>query len=160
MARITELSWDALWVGSKDRDPDNAAALVRAIRAKGLSDRIILTGSLDADTLADCYIQSDLFVLPSRHEGFGMAFAEALAHGLPIVGCAAGAVPETVPSDAGLLVPPDDAEALAAALASLLTNPARRVAFAEAAWRHGRSLPRWDQTAAQVAAALTKALIS
>ena len=160
LGRIAELSWDALWVGSKDRDPDNAAALVRAIRAKGLSERIILTGNLDAATLADCYVQSDLFVLPSRHEGFGMAFAEALAHGLPVVGCAAGAVPETVPSDAGLLVPPDDVEALAAALASLLTDPARRFALAEAAWCHGRSLPRWDQTAAQVASALTKALVS
>lgn len=159
LARIAELSWDSLWVGSKTRDPDTAAALVEAMRAKGLSDRIILTGNLDEAALSDRYVQSDLFVLPSRHEGFGMAFAEALAHGLPVVGCAAGAVPETVPSDAGLLVPPDDAEALAAALASLLTDPARRLALAEAAWRHGRSLPRWDETAAQVAAALTKALV-
>lgn len=160
LARITELFWDCLWVGSKDRDPDTTAALERAIRAKGLTDRIILTGSLDEQALSDCYVQSDIFVLPSRHEGFGMAFAEALAHGLPVVGCAAGAVPETVPPDTGLLVPPDDAEALAAALASLLTDPARRLALAESAWRHGRSLPRWNETAAQVAAALTKALIS
>ncbi len=160
LARITELSWDSLWAGSTDRDPDTTAALERAIHAKGLTDRIVLTGSLEADALSNCYVQSDVFVLPSRHEGFGMAFAEALAHGLPVVGCAAGAVPETVPSDTGLLVPPDDPEALAAALASLLTDPARRLALAEAAWRHGRSLPRWNQTAAQVAAALTKALVS
>ena len=48
------------------------------------------------ERLAALYASSDLFVLPSRHEGFGMAYAEAIAYGLPVIGTTAGAIPETV----------------------------------------------------------------
>ena len=67
---------------------------------------------------------SDLFVLASRYEGFGMAYAEAIAHGLPVIGTTAGAIPDTVPASAGILVPPGDAPALAAALRRLIENTA------------------------------------
>jgi len=64
-------------------------------------------------------------VLPSRFEGYGMAYAEAIAHGVPVVGTTAGAIPETVPAGAGVLVPPDDIDALAATLSARLGAPVR-----------------------------------
>jgi glycosyltransferase involved in cell wall biosynthesis len=98
--------------------------------------------------------QADLFVLPSRFEGYGMVFAEALAVGLPIVAARAGAVPDVVPAQAGVLVPPDDAPALAAALRTLLTNPRQRQAMQLAAQQAAAQLPSWEVTASGILKAL------
>ena len=91
------------------------------------------------------YRSADLFVLPSLHEGYGMAFAEAMAHGLPIVATAAGAIPETVPRAAGLLVPPGDVAALARSLRRVITEPALAAGLAAGSRAAGARLPDWRQ---------------
>jgi glycosyltransferase involved in cell wall biosynthesis len=90
------------------------------------------------------YGDADLFVLPSRFEGYGMAFAEALAHGLPVIGTTAGAIPETVPKGAGVLVPPDDARTLAAALRRLIGGSDERRAMAARAREVSGRQPNWS----------------
>ena len=157
LAQIREIPWMCRIVGSRERDPATTAALRILIERHRLAHRVTLAGEMNTDVLREMYTRADVFALASRYEGYGMVFAEALAHGLPIVACAAGAVTETVPADAGLLVPPDDPRAFAEALARVLTQDATRMSLAEAAWRHGKALPRWSDTAAAVAQALSRA---
>ena len=102
------------------------------------------------------FAEADLFVLASRFEGYGMAYAEALCHGLPVIGTTAGAIPDTIPPGAGLLVPPDDSAALAAALRGVIADSEQRRRLSEAASAAARTLPTWQHSAAIFAATLDK----
>lgn len=152
LASLADRPWRARIVGSAALDPACAAALAAQIAAAGLGGRIELTGAA-ADTRA-LMAEADVFALASEYEGYGMAFAEALSQGLPVVACRAGAIAELMPEAAGGLVPVGDVAAFAAALAALIDDPARRRDAGEAAWRAGQALPRWSDTAATVAEAL------
>jgi glycosyltransferase involved in cell wall biosynthesis len=158
LALLRDRPWRAVFVGDAERDPACAAALRALIREHELDGRIHLAGAVTPLALLDHYLAADLFALVSTHEGYGMAFAEALSAGLPIVGGHSGAVRDTVPADAGTLVPPGDVDATAAALARLLDDPALRRRTAAAARRAGAALPTWDDTAAAASGALAPLL--
>jgi glycosyltransferase involved in cell wall biosynthesis len=154
LARLADRRWQARIVGSAELDLACAAALREAVAAAGLGSRITLAGAA-ADARAEL-AAADIFALASEYEGYGMAFAEALAQGLPVVACRSDAVADLVPEAAGALVPPGDVAAFAAALAALLDDPARRRASAAAAWAAGQRLPRWSDAGAAVAGALER----
>ncbi|MEO0386923.1 MAG: glycosyltransferase family 4 protein [Pseudomonadota bacterium] len=151
--QVTDIAWRAEIVGPA-RNPSTAAALQADIAARGLSDRVTLLGEVSAAVLAQRYRAATVFALATRYEGHGMVFDEAMAHGLPVVATRGGAVVETVPACAGLLVDVDDATGFAEALRTVLSDPARRQTLARAAHAHTEALPRWTDTAARVAAAL------
>ncbi|KQT19804.1 glycosyl transferase family 1 [Methylobacterium sp. Leaf399] len=157
LAGLAGLDWHLTIAGACDRAPGHVADVRRAIAAAGLEARITLAGTVSAARLDALYAQADLVVSPSLFEGFGMALAEALARGLPVVASTGGAAAETVPDAAGLKVAPGDVAALADALRAMIADPARRRAAAEAAWAAGEDLTRWPDTAAIVAATLREA---
>ena len=145
-------AWRLDLVGPDTLDAEHAGRVRAAIDAAGLGDRIRCHGVLSGAALARCYAAADVFVLPSRFEGYGMAFAEAMAAGLPVVGCAAGAVPDLVPASAGILVPPGDVPALAHALGRLIADADLRRQLAAGAAVAGAALPRWPDQARRLAA--------
>ena len=157
LAQLRGEPWRATIVGGLDRDPSCSAALRAQIAEAGLADRIRFAGVLGAPAISALLSRADVFALPSRYEGYGMAFAEAMAHGLPVVATTAPAIPGTVPPTAGLLVEPDCPDALAEALRRLMHDRALRRLLAEGAFAHAGTLPRWDDTAAIVAGVIKKA---
>jgi glycosyltransferase involved in cell wall biosynthesis len=156
LAGLKDRRWTLHCAGSLEMDADCAAALREAIDRHGLRERVLLHGELDEAGLQPLYAGADLFVLPSFHEGYGMAFAEALARGLPVLGTTAGAIPDTVPADAGVLVAPGDVAALRDALQGLLDDRGRRARLAAGARLARQRLSDWTESAARFAAALAR----
>jgi glycosyltransferase involved in cell wall biosynthesis len=149
LAALRDLDWEARIVGNETADPALARTLRRQAADLGIGERVTFAGVVN--TAEEEMAQAAIFALASRYEGYGMAFAEALAHGLPVVGCRAGAVSDVVPPEAGALVPPDDPDAFATALRKLLEDPAHRAATSDAAWAAGQRLPTWSDAARAVA---------
>jgi glycosyltransferase involved in cell wall biosynthesis len=99
-------------------------------RQLGVSPEVIFAGSVDRAAIPSRYRDADIFVLAPREESFGSVFAEALASGLPIVGSTVGGIPEVVEHGKnGLLVPPREPRALAAAIRHLADHPEIRAAI-------------------------------
>ena len=134
-------------VGETGADRDYEARVRAAIKGAPQGS-IVVSGRVDDATLAGAYASADLFVLPSRYEGYGIVYAEALASGLPVIACDVGPVPDLVGSEAGVLIPPDDRAALSAALDLLLGDAALRAKMSEAAYCRDENLPRWEEAVA------------
>ncbi|SFV28328.1 hypothetical protein SAMN05216456_0492 [Devosia crocina] len=145
LGKIRDLDWQAQIVG-KTHDPSVEAGLRSQIADFNLSDRITMTGLLNDAEVITRYRQATIFALATRYEGYGIVLGEALLHGLPIVTCRTGAVPDTVPEGAGILVPVDDVEAFANALRRLLSDHDMRQAMSATSSQTGRSLPSWNDT--------------
>jgi len=145
LARIRNLDWQLLCIGSLERDRRTVGTIRRVISEARLGRRIILVGEQPPQVVMRAYRAADIFVLPSFHEGYGMAFAEAMAHGLPIIATDVGAIPETVPREAALLVPPGDAAALARALRRVIAQPGLASRLAAGSRTAGARLPDWRQ---------------
>ena len=123
------------------------ARLAELLRAEHVLQHVTFLGSVDPAALAECYHRAAIAVVPSlNYESFSYTCAQAMAAGLPVVASALGGMPETI-AGAGLLVPPGDHEALAAALLRLLRDPLLRRQFGVA----GRARAEQDFAAAAVA---------
>jgi glycosyltransferase involved in cell wall biosynthesis len=156
LAEISDLDWQLTVVGSGDRDPATAGRLRDQLRAAGLEARVSFAGEAGEAALASYYDHADLFVLPTLYEGYGMAVAEALARGLPVISTATGSIGDLVGDEAGALVPAGDSGALAAALMRVLTDRSVRQRWAEGARRVRDRLTTWDDAARSMAEALDR----
>src|SRR4029079_3027630 len=113
LATLPDLPWHLTVAGDRGRDAKTAAKLHSDIARLRLGDRVTVLGAVSAQRIAELYADADIFALVSPVEVYSIAYSEAVAHGLPVVGTRAGAIPDTVPANAGILVEPDDVPAFA-----------------------------------------------
>jgi glycosyltransferase involved in cell wall biosynthesis len=156
LARLPMRNWRLTCAGNVERHPETTERVRAALTAAGLDDRVMLAGELDESALSRAYDSADGFVLATLHETYGMAVAEALARGLPVIASRTGAIAQLVEPDAGCVVAPGDAGALARALTGFLGDAGLRRRFAEGARRVRDRLPTWVDASAEMATALER----
>ena len=157
LASIPQRRWRLTCVGSLERHPEMAEKLRTLARTLNLDGQIVFAGEATAATVPAFYASADVFVLPTLHEGYGMAVAEALARGLPIVSTNTGAIAELVGGTAGIVIAPGDERALAQALASVLDDSIRE-RLAAGARRVRGTLPTWEDAANRMDAVLSRVI--
>lgn len=122
--------------------------LALAAYGLGINDRVTFRGWLERDHLPAVYEQADVFVLPSRDEGMPNAMLEAMAAGLPVIGSKVAGLEEVViDGETGLLVPPEDADALARALRVVIEDRDHTFALGQAARTRVVQKFSWDRAA-------------
>jgi glycosyltransferase involved in cell wall biosynthesis len=126
--------------------PKKNGRIVRLIRDLALGDTVRFTGRIGSDAFVRQYARASMAVVSSLYEGFGLPAGEAMACGVPVVSTTGGALPEVV-GNAGLLVPPEDHEALAAAITDLLDNPERAAALGRAGYARVQKKFTWRRAA-------------
>jgi glycosyltransferase involved in cell wall biosynthesis len=158
LGELTDLDWTCTLVGSMDVDRPFVDRLRKQAAVAGIIDRIRFVGELSRADVHATYASSDLALLPSRAETYGMVVTEALAHGLPVVASAVGGVPEALgavgPGSPGMLVRPGDPEPLARSLRRWLEDAPLRRWLRHVVRARRRTLPTWEATAAAVAIAM------
>lgn len=156
LAPLAELPWTLSIAGDLSRDDRAPVQLKHDIARFGFEGRVHLLGVVDDTQLEALYRGADVFVLASLFEGYGMAYAEALARGLPVIGTTGGAIPDTVPSGAGLLVPPGDVQQLTQALRRLIEDPTLRAQLSQGAKKAAGLQPTWEESAARFGEILSR----
>ncbi|HEY7804932.1 MAG TPA: glycosyltransferase family 4 protein [Orrella sp.] len=156
LSQLADLPWTLDIVGDDQRAAETVAQLKTLIAQYGLTDRVQLLGAQPREALNRHYQQADVFVLASHYEGYGMAYAEALAWGLPTIGTDGGASAQTLDTPAARVVPANDAPSLAMTLRELMNNPQKRADMRAAALKHANALPTWESVGERFARALNR----
>lgn len=133
-----------------------AAGLSERARRAPLAGHVELPGYVSGDAREALYRRAILFVMPSHHEGFGIPALEALTIGVPVIAARRGALPEVV-GGAGALVDPDDADALAREMETILADAPRRRQMRDAGWRQAGTF-QWRRSAEALRGAWTRAV--
>jgi glycosyltransferase involved in cell wall biosynthesis len=142
-------------VGDRDTEPGYAARVRARLAAPDLTGRVVVHGPLPIAAVAAFYSAADVFALASSREPYGTVYGEAMAFGLPVVGYAAGNLPHLARAgEEGLVVPPGDVTALAAALRRVTDDDELRTRLGAAAARRAATFPTWEESAALLFAEL------
>lgn len=145
LARLASTAQELRLVVAGRYTEEELESLRRHAASHAVAERVVPLGYVSDAMLAALMRHCAAFTFPSRNEGFGLAVAEAMACGAPVLASNAGSLPEVVGSG-GVLLPPDDADAWAAAGARVLTDASFRARVVEAGLARARELT-WDRAA-------------
>jgi glycosyltransferase involved in cell wall biosynthesis len=154
LARLFDLNWHLTIAGALDRDPPHAHGLMALAEQLKIAHRVRFAGELVGDALEAAWQSADLFALATHYEGYGMAIAEALKRGLPVVVTAGGAAGALITPDSGCVCPVGDRDQVSKSLRRLIFGKDLRRLMAERAWQVGQILPSWKNQAVLFASAL------
>jgi glycosyltransferase involved in cell wall biosynthesis len=149
--------WKLNVVGSSQSDPTYASQIRQTIDRRGLKDRVGLIGSLADSPLAEHFSHSDLLVVPSSYEGYGIVYLEGMAFGLPAIATTAGAASEIItPGKDGCLIEPNDSKTLAQHLRRLIDDRQLLLQLSLNARQRFESHPTWEQSMKAIREFLTR----
>lgn len=162
LEEVVDLPWQLTCAGALDLDVGHVAAVRAQAGRPGLAGRVRFAGPVRGAALDRLYAASDLLLVASRSETYGLVVTEALARGVPVVATSVGGIPEALGVDGegslpGILVPPGDRSALAGAVREWLASPVLRSALRSAASGRRATLAPWTRTASLVVEALAAA---
>ena len=147
--------WTLRVAGRLDMNRTYVRRVRRALRQRGLADRVQLLGVREGSLLADELARAQVLCMPYAYEGFGMATLEAQGFGLPVIGCRAGATRELVEDGvSGYLVNPGDQAAIRRAVADLHQDRPALAKMSLAARHHFDAHPTWEASMGRLAAFL------
>ena len=156
LSHLAHEKWHLTVVGSLTMDAGYVREINRLIAQRNLSRQIEIAGPKDGSELVNLFLQSHVFVMPYSQEGFGMAYLEAMAFGLPVVGSSAGAVKEfVIPGQNGFLIELDDFESVNACIHTLDHDRQRLLKMSRAAFHTYKERPKWRDTMASIHRFLT-----
>jgi glycosyltransferase involved in cell wall biosynthesis len=146
LARLFDLDWH-LTIAGGDLDSLTGHSLKAQVETLQITTRVTFAGPVVDDALDALWARTDLFALATHYEGYGMAIAEALAHGLPVVVTDGGAAGKLITPDAGAVCPVGDVVTLSKTLRRMIFDTQLRGEMAEHAWALGQALPDWPEQA-------------
>lgn len=155
LSGLTDMPWSLTLAGSEFRDAAYGRQVRQQVQDLALSHRVWLPGEVTGEELSGLYAQADLFVLPSRYEGYGMVIDEAIATGLPVICSDGGALADTGRRPGILQYPAGDIERLRGSLAEWLGNPAALAQASDQARQTAATLRHWRDAAGELAELLT-----
>ncbi|MEX2426464.1 MAG: glycosyltransferase family 4 protein [Thermomicrobiaceae bacterium] len=156
LSRLPSESWRLSVVGPLDADEAYTSAIHRQVRRAGLYENVTLFGTLPDREIARLLKSADLMAMPSSYEGYGIAYLEGMAFGLPALATTSGAASEIITTgDNGWLIDPGDTEAMAAILVSALQDPETLAEMSLTARRRFLAHPTWEDSMSLVRSFLT-----
>ena len=150
-ALIPQDTWNLSVVGSMEIDVGYAKKIKQSIQYYGFNDRVKFYGSIVEEELKSVMLNSHIMVMPSYHEGFGIAYLEGMGFGLPAIASTAGGASEIITHGVnGFLVPQENAASLSEYISKLIDDRYLLIEMSDAALETYRRHPSWENSTARI----------